>query len=210
MIEATASTAEQPSEITIYVGVDDDDKTFYPDGWIDYYGMSVLHIRGPRTQLGPWTNRLLEWPFADGDDIIASFGDDHRPRTQGWDTKVKEAFVGMGSGLVYSKDGIHDEALPTAPFWSSDIIRELGFYFPTRQAHLYADDFWKAFGHALGRVTYLPNVLIEHCHHMVGKSERDEIYDSNDLHYPADEAAWEAYKLDGFDRDVARIKAILT
>lgn len=204
MLGAVISTAEHG--IRVYVGIDDDDRS-YDDLFIDT--PVFYRVAGPRKQLGAWTNELAKIAVADGYDILASFGDDHRPRTQGWDTRVREAFDGMGSGLVYTADGLQDERLPTAPFWSADVVRELGWYFPPAQAHLYADDFWLAFSNAIGRRTYLPDVLIEHLHPSSGKAEADAVNVENDSHYDADRAAFLQYMADGFAADVERVKAIL-
>jgi len=201
MIEAARETAG--GDIAIYVGLDEDDADFYerlPD---------VRYVVGPRKQLAPWTNYLALLALADGADILASFGDDHRPRTQGWDTAVEDAMGTIRSGLVYTADGLQDERLPTAPFWSADIIRKLGWFFPPALKHLYADNYWLKLATDIGRSKYLPDVLIEHLHPSAGKAQEDDVNRANDSHYEHDRQAYAAFIADEHPGIVDRVRSIL-
>ena len=196
MLDAIVET-ECSSKIEVYIGLDDDDLSsgYAPTDW---YGDVRLHWTvGPRDQLAGWTNRLALQALADGHDILASFGDDHRPRTAGWDLQVIDAFADMGPGLVYTRDGLQDERLPTAPFWHAYVIRALGYFFPPTLSHMYADNWWLKFATDLRRFRFLPDVLIEHCHPATGKVAPDAINAANDTHYAADEAAYHAMLADG-------------
>lgn len=205
MVEATLSTAE--GKVEIFIGLDCDDAGDYSA--IADLGDPRVHVcRAQRMQLGAWTNHLAELTWLRFP-ILASFGDDHRPRTHGWDTRVRDAFHRMGPGLVYSADGLQDERLPTAPFWSASVIRELGWYFPPKQKHLYADDFWLAMANRVGRCAYLPDVLIEHLHPSSGKSEPDAINEANDSHYDTDQAAFAGYMAGQFEVDAQRVAGVL-
>lgn len=189
MVEAVFSTADDPASIRVYLGTDDDDWSYLPT----VYAGSVHHVSGPRKPLGGWTNYLARIALEDGAEIVASFGDDHRPRTRGWDARTWEAFTRLGSGLVYTRDGLQDERLPTAPLWSADVIRELGWMFPPNQKHMYVDNFWLQFAQDLERCVYLPDVLIEHMHPSSGKATEDDVNRENDSHYEADRAAFAAF-----------------
>ena len=206
MVGAAFTTAMRPQDIQVYVGLDDDDASYDDVVWC----WPVRSVTGPRRQLADWTNHLLSLALADGHDIIASFGDDHQPRTQGWDLQVREAFERMGPGLVYTRDGLQDELLPTAPFWSADILRELGWlYLPVLQ-HLYADNFWLRLAHDINRCRYLPDVLIEHMHPSIGKAEMDDVYRENDTHFDGDrEAFLQFVGSNDYLACVRRVRAIL-
>lgn len=203
MVESIRATAD--SHVSIVLGMN----TSWGAGIEQQVRVGLdTHVAfGPRQQLGPWTNQLAAQALSF--DILASFGDDHRPRTQGWDTRIREAFEEVGSGLVYTADGLQDERLPTAPFWSSDIIAALGWYFPPTLMHMYADNFWLELANALGRRTYLPGVLIEHMHPSVGKAPMDDVYVANDAHIEPDRLAFEALMRDGFAQIVERAKGVL-
>lgn len=197
MVESIRATSH---DVAIFAGLDDDDAGIYPRL------AGVEYFIGGRRQLGPWTNWLAEETW-DEFDILASFGDDHRCRTEGWDDRVRGAFDRMGSGLVYTRDGLQDVNLPTAPLWSADVIRSLGWYFPPAQAHLYADNFWLRLGQDT-RISYLPDVLIEHMHPAAGKAEMDPSYaisNSGEMDQK-DHAAYDTYLADGYLADLERVK----
>lgn len=187
MVQAIRDTADDDT-IRVYLGSDLDD-TGYED-----FGDGVVHCYAPRTRLAAWTNYLAELALRDGASILAFFGDDHRPRTPGWDTRAAEAFDRIGgSGLVYCADGLQNERLPTAPFWSADVIRALGWFYPPVLTHLYADDYWLRLARDLDRCAYLGDVLIEHCHPSAGKAAEDESYRESAACEPADRRAFERF-----------------
>jgi hypothetical protein len=111
---------------------------------------------------------------ADPHAIIGNLGDDHRPRTPGWDRRIIEALE--EPGIAYGDDKIQGEKLPTAPFISARIVTALGWYALPTCEHMFIDDAWREVGAALGRLRYLPEVIIEHMHPAVGKGEWDDSY----------------------------------
>jgi hypothetical protein len=106
---------------------------------------------------------------------FAFLGDDHRPQTVRWDQAWIDILEGIG-GLVYGDDLLQRENLPTAVGMHGRIARELDGMVPPGFIHLYLDNFWKRLGEDIGRLTYLPDCIIEHCHPLVGKAEVDEGY----------------------------------
>jgi hypothetical protein len=196
MVDSIRVTSER--EVAVYVGLDDDD-VLYPE--IPGVRMS----RRPRKRLASWTNVLAEQALQDGHTILAFLGDDHRPRTHGWDTRIIEAMAALGDGLVYADDGLQGERLPTAPFWSAKIIRALGFYYPPVLDHLFADDYFLRLAHDLGRCIYLPDVLIEHMHPSIGKAPDDESYRESAACWDRDERALQAFLRDEHPAARARV-----
>jgi len=107
---------------------------------------------------------------------LGFMGDDHLPRTAGWDAHVLGA---LGTGeprIVYGNDLLQGAALPTAAFMPSRLVRALGFMAPPVLGHLYVDNFWLELGERLGALRYLPDVVIEHLHPAAGKAAMDERY----------------------------------
>lgn len=107
---------------------------------------------------------------------VGFMGDDHRPRTFGWDRAYLDALRDLGTGIVYGDDGLQGENLPTQVAMTSDIVRALGWMALPGLRHLYVDNVWKALGAAADCLRYLPDVLVEHMHPFAGKAELDDSY----------------------------------
>ncbi|HVT12593.1 MAG TPA: hypothetical protein VHE55_10015 [Fimbriimonadaceae bacterium] len=104
-------------------------------------------------------------------------GDDHRFRSPAWDAAFLRAVKGQGDwGYVYGNDLYQGANLPTAVMVTSNIIDAIGHFIWPELQHLYIDNYWLALGQAIGRITYLDSVIIEHMHYLLGKSEHDESY----------------------------------
>jgi len=127
-------------------------------------------------------------------DNFAFMGDDHRPRTANWDEKFVEELY-TGSDIVYGNDLFQGSALPTAVAMSAQIVEHLRGMVPDTQRHLYLDNFWLKLGQDLGKIKYLPDVIIEHCHAFNGKAPMDENYarvNAPEI-YSADKIAFDNY-----------------
>jgi len=193
----------------LVVAVDDDDE--HVDGYRELFNdidpdQFTLRV-GPRTRLGPTLNRLAV-EYAPHYDAIGFLGDDHIPRTPHWDDRLAEA-VARG-GLAYGDDLLQGENLATAVIQSADIVRTLKQFCPPEQTHLYLDDYWMALGRGLGRLTYLPNVTIEHAHFIAGKATVDAVYAEVNAPgmYAADAAAYATYRDSQLDADIAAVLAV--
>lgn len=146
--------------------------------------------------------------------ILAFMGDDHRPRTQGWDARFVECLSGgtAGPGLVYGNDLLQSEKMPTAVAMTSDIVKTLGYMAPPALVHLCLDITWLDWGKAINRITYLPDLVIEHMHPANGKAEMDDGYtEANSQEtVTADSAAYYDYRDNGgLQADLDKLKALL-
>lgn len=175
LLHAWRETKTGDSEIL--VAVDADDPEF--DGYDRQFGKTVQPdeglVVGPRERLGPTLNRLAVERAPDFF-AIGFMGDDHRPRTKGWDVRMVETLREMGTGLVYGNDLVQREALPTEVVITADIIRTLGYMVPPGLIHLFMDNYWMGLGQALGRIRYLDDVIIEHLHPLAKSAEWDDGY----------------------------------
>lgn len=141
---------------------------------------------------------------------LGFMGDDHRVRTLGWDKTVCAELAAMGTGFVYGNDLFQQAALPTAVFLTSDIVRALGYMVPPDLAHMYADNAWRDWGNAIGRLHYLPEVIVEHVHPQAGKADMDAGYEHVWPLMQRDAYAYAAYKADGrFQADVDKLWGLL-
>jgi hypothetical protein len=133
----------------------------------------IFTVVGEREALGPKTNTL----WAEVHDLythFASFGDDHLPRTQGWDLALMTA--AMPTGISYGDDTAMGRDLTTAPVITADIPEALGWVCLPGLRHYCVDNVWKDLGSGAGCLTYCPEVVVEHLHHTTGKSYHDSTY----------------------------------
>lgn len=105
---------------------------------------------------------------------IVFMGDDHRPRTAGWDERYLAALD--THHIVYGNDLFQGPNLPTQAAVRTTTVEALGYFFPPELKHLYADNYLLALGHTLQSIQYLPDVHIEHMHPAAGKAVNDENY----------------------------------
>lgn len=137
-------------------------------------------------------------------------GDDHLPRTPGWARAYLDALRDLGTGIVYGDDGIQGQRLPTQWAMTADIVRALGRMVPAPVEHLYCDNAVKDLGQQAGCLRYLPDVLIEHMHPVVGKAPMDAGYArvNRQAQYTKDRQAYELWKQAGLAADAGTVRAI--
>ncbi|MFI8872474.1 hypothetical protein [Streptomyces sp. NPDC055243] len=144
--------------------------------------------------------------------FLAFLGDDHRPRSEGWDARFRECLSGGGPGLVYGNDLLMGEQMPTAVAMTSDIVTTLGYFSPPVLVHLCLDLVWLEWGRGLGRITYLDDLVIEHMHPANGKAVVDAGYEecNSPEQVGADGAAYYDYRDNGgLEADLDKLRALL-
>jgi hypothetical protein len=149
--------------------------------------------------------RLTGHPYA-----IGFMGDDHCPRTHGWDQAYLDALRELGTGIVYGNDLLQRERIPTQVAMTADIVRTLGYMAPPGLVHLYVDNFWRDLGAVADCLRYLPDVVIEHRHPVAGKASWDDGYRRVNAPevYERDRLAYSGYLAGRFRDDVATVRAL--
>ena len=205
---AAAFEATCTADTELAFAVDEDDPT------AGAYAGAACVFTSPSTSMVEALNAAAGY-FADERNISPSFavgfmGDDHVPRTVGWDAAYLDALRELGTGIVYGDDLLQGERLPTQCAMTADIVRTLGFMAPPTLAHLWVDDFWLTLGREAGCIRYLPQVVVEHVHPLAGKAEWDPGYlrVNAAAMYARDEAAWLAYAASDLAGDVAKLRAL--
>jgi hypothetical protein len=204
------AVTETASEVHLTIAVDEDDPTLetYRDDHDSSEELYVLHV-GPRRRLVGTLNELatrVEHRY------VAFMGDDHLPRTEGWDKRFLAELDSIGpGGMVYGDDRIQGANLPTHVCMDRRIVDALGFMAPPVLTHLYADNFWMDLGNALGTLRYVPDAVVEHMHPASGQGAWDATYaDANSVERDtADRQAYLIYRDTQFPLDVARVKEAL-
>jgi hypothetical protein len=197
------------ADAMLLVAVDADDPRAGEYARLSRWQMAQVTIgtwpRGP----GPILNMLA--PGLAAVFPAAGFlGDDHRPRTPGWDKTLTDALI-TGAGVAYGDDGLRGEELPTAVVMSAALVRGLGYMCPPGLAHLHVDAFWKRLGTDIGNLQYRPDVLIEHMHPSAGKAAGDDGY-ARMLALEAagtDRRSYEEFLARRWPGDLARLKDYL-
>ena len=143
-------------DTALAVAVDDDDPRL-----ADYKDLGLPDLRtGPRQNLTAWTNQIALERAADYR-FLASLGDDHVPRTPGWDRELCGEIEQMGgTGLAYG-DGSR-WVIPEAIVMSSTIVTALEWMANPRCGHYKIDDTWLMLGVATGLIRYRHDILVEH------------------------------------------------
>jgi hypothetical protein len=213
LAEAFADTTHD-RDTRLWIAVDSDD----PD--LGQYRDAVALVDDPRVTVtavvgGCMSVALNEAAMAavsdPAVDAVGFMGDDHRPRTEGWDAAYLAALAEMGGvGIVYGDDGLQSEALPTQCAMSASIVRTLGWMCPPTLRHLWIDNFWLDLGRAAGCLRYLPGVVVEHMHPYNGKGAMDAGYErvNSAEMIDADQAAYERYAAECLARDAERVRAL--
>lgn len=107
---------------------------------------------------------------------IGFMGDDHRPRTPGWDARYLSS-LRAGNLFVYGNDLLQEGKMPTQIAMRAAVVQRLGYIAPVGFQHLCIDLVWKDWGDGLGRIEYLEDVIVEHMHPACGKAQLDEGYE---------------------------------
>ena len=191
----------------VMFGVDEDDP--HLDAYRETGAqIEVVEPRGPG-MVGA-LNQLAE-RYAGQATYMGFAGDDHCPRTVGWDQRLCDAIEAMGGGVAYGNDLIQGPNLATAVVMDARIPQTLGYMAPPTLQHLYVDNVWLDWGRGLGKLAYLHDVVIEHLHPLVGKAENDERYalvNNGDMFF-RDEVAYRDYLAGGLEADLEKLRATL-
>lgn len=145
--------------------------------------------------------------------FLAFMGDDHRPRPADtpWDERIRVCLSG-GPGIVYGNDLLQGEAMATAVAMTSDIVATLDYMAPPAMVHLCVDLCWLDWGRGMGRITYLPDMVIEHLHPANGKAELDQGYEeaNSPERASADSAAYYDYRDGGgLEADLVKLRELI-
>lgn len=207
LYRAWQETTAGCSDLLFAVDTDDPALGAYRAVFADMPGVKTAE--GPRKRLVGTLNAVAV-PLATHYRYLGFMGDDHRPRTSGFDQRFIECLSG-GTGIVYGNDLLQGANMPTAVAMTSDIVQALGYFAPPQMVHLCVDLAWKDLGEAIGRLTYLDDCIVEHVHPAAGKAVHDQGYEeaNNAGQVAKDSEAYFAYKADQFHQDVEKLRALL-
>jgi hypothetical protein len=208
--ELAAAFAEARSSARLVFAVDEDDpaKNAYLDA-LTAYPATTVHF-GPAPSTMVRALNVTAALYANEAFAIGFMGDDHRPRTLGWDQAYLDALRDLGTGIVYGDDLLQGERIPTQVAMTADIVRALGHMAPPTLTHLYVDNYWRDLGSAAGCLRYLPDVVVEHLHPITGKARWDagHLRVNHRSMYQRDGDAYADYAGSHLADDVATVRAL--
>ena len=192
---------ERSSDADAIFCVDDDDPRID-----DYRAAEYPLYIGPRRRLVGTLNDVSKH-YTQSHEVIGFLGDDTLPKTYRWDLKILDNF--QKNMIAYANDGHQRDGLPTGVFLDSRIIDVLGYMVPKAFIHLFADNYWKVLGEALGTLQYFPDVDIEHLHPYAGKAQHDQTYEeaNSGAVWVNDELAFHNYVEKQLAIDVEKLNA---
>ncbi len=202
LIEAWRTTSTGCADLV--VALDDDDPRLY-----QYNAHRVAMVTvGSRQSWVSWTNEIAV-AHAESYRFVGSMGDDHRPRTPGWDRLLCAALDELGSGVAWGDDLGPSPVLPSAVAMTSDVVAALGYMVPPALVHNGAELFWQRLADGLGRSRFLPEVVVEHLHYSLGKSSIDHTYLEGAGALPDDRLRLDAYLRDELPGELERLGKLL-
>lgn len=163
----------------------------------------LTYVNSGSTPMVPAIHNAIR-PIVGRYQAVGTFGDDHVPRTPGWDEKVLRALAEPGIEIVYGDDLHRGEDLPTQWVMTSRLVWALGRRLvPAPVDHQFSDRSVLDLGRAAGCIRYLPDVVIEHMHYAAGKAKKDAGYQrvNAKAKYLRDQRAYQRWK----DQDLPRI-----
>jgi tetratricopeptide (TPR) repeat protein len=202
--ECLASWQEQTEGLSdIHVIIDDDelDKFEYLKDYpfVDVHVRPNLRLIKKLNTVGPQLAEIYNYVAFVGDDIIFK---------SHWESRVIEYLKSVPAGLAWTNtmDRAHGDELCTHPIVTSNMIRALGFYGCPAVEHTFFDNFWMDITRDIGYNKYFEDIIWDH--RRVGYAPDDmywHIVNTQD----ANEVLYKAYKKDGYQQDLDKVKAIL-
>lgn len=178
VVDSAFKKANKPSEIEVIFYIDNDDnESTKKIGKLGNWPQ-VGYVPGERIVLSQMWNEC--WKVATAD-IGMHCGDDVVFITQGWDNIIYQAFQEVSDKIMfaYGRDGIVDsDELGTHGFIHRNWVETVGYFVPPYFSWCYNDTWLTDVSKKIGRLKYIPELLIEHLHpaHQSKKIAMDSTY----------------------------------
>lgn len=204
MLEEAVKLSEADTLIAVALDEDDPELAAYEETLA--VQSQVMVFTGPRIGMVPWTNMVAS-EFLGQTKAFGSMGDDHVPRTPGWDRLLLEALEGLGGeGFVYPDDKRRAD-VPEAVVVSSGVVEALGWLALPEVRHYFCDNAWSELGRRSSLIKYCPHVLIEHVHYTISTAPRDVTYsEAEELYGNRDRLAFNQWRTNQMPGQVALLR----
>lgn len=96
-------------------------------------------------------------------DAVCILNDDHECITEGWDQKCLSAIT--GTNVIGTNDNyVAPRRLCGATWWSTKVIKTVGYIFPTGISHLFIDSVWEFLCAKAQCANILMDIIVQHNH----------------------------------------------
>lgn len=196
------------AELLVAIDADDPEAGEYQRVQFNRGGMWL--VRDLRRRMVGTLNHIATSTATKSYRYVGFMGDDHYPQTPGWDIEYVRALDRAGpGGIVYGNDLIQGRNLPTQVALDRRIVDVLGYMAPPCLVHMFADNFWRDLGEALGTLVYLPDVVVEHLHPIAERAAWDDQYTEAGASMNSDHQAYERWRAEDMPAAVAKLKGAL-
>lgn len=208
---------ETEANVDVYVGIDADDSKSE-----DYWYASLQHLQlyvnesEERQRFGPTLNRLVDFILSEtlSDEnyqYIMWCGDDHVPRSKGWDKAYADKLDELKTGIVYGNDLVMGENIATQLCMTRNIPEALGYAVPEGFTHLYIDNYFMELGKSVDKLVYIPEVIVQHMHPCAGTAQEDLTYReaNSQENWTNDKIRFEKYLAEELSRDTEKLRKLL-
>jgi len=197
------------TSVDLFVGIDEDDS--HVDAYADLSRQYKFKLRiGPRKRFGPMLNEL-GMPFVENYKYMGWCGDDHLPITKGWDEIYRQELDKIDTGVVYGNDLVQGKSIATQLAFTSNIAKELGYIVPDDFIHLFIDNYFMVMAESIGKLVYLPEVIVQHLHYSAGSSQEDQTYKeaNSPANWSNDRQRFEDYVNNELPRDKEKLERLI-
>lgn len=197
------------ADLDFIVGVDDDDPKLAEYQELEKEYMFDLYV-GPRRKFAGTVNSIM-MENHERYKYLSWMGDDHLPRTWQWDLKYRQELDKLSTGVVYGDDLFMGEAIATELAFTSDIVGVLGYAIPPGFVHLYVDNYFMEMAKSIDKLSYLPDVIVEHLHPEAGTAVEDQTYReaNSEANWTNDRIRFEKYMTEELASDTSKLKRLL-
>ena len=171
------TTVKDINNINVYYGVDEDDPTLSTiqkvSNAIPCVKVIKIKNNGNFLGLGKLWNILTD---ASSEEIISMIGDDMVFKTPNWDEELIKEFSDMPKDeikAVHCNDGYHEHRLAVNLFCHRKYREVMGQFMREEFKINWVDQWLHQVFSAFGRLKYRGDIMIEHRHWVIGKSNHD-------------------------------------
>lgn len=207
VLSAYQSMAGMPIQMEVIV--DNDDETVTSEVLYRFHALGCHIVFGDHENKVAACNdgRVSEW------DVIVLGSDDMVPVKDGWAVRIVELFeehFPFFDGCLHTDDGYAHDRVNTLSILGRRYyeMHHRRIYNPIYKS-LFCDDEHTEIARKLGRIVYVPEVLIEHRHPAAGKAKLDELYAKNDALWKQDEAIYKMQLASGFGLSEMKLSLLI-